>query len=228
MIKCCVIDDEPLAAAIIAKYVERTPFLQLSGTFGCAADALKTIKDEGVQLVFLDIEMPQLSGLELAKILPDGCNIIFITAYDRYAVQGFRVNAIDYLLKPVSYDEFLEAARRARNRIDPSSASPAQEYLNVKCGYENRRIPLSEIVIIEGIKNYIKIVLSDSSEVRTLITMKAVEQLLPDNFVRVHRSFIVNISRIISSRSSMLRIGDITVPVGETYRAALQERLEAE
>ncbi len=114
MISCCVIDDEPLSAALITRYVERTPFLPLVGVLTSAAEAIKVIKEQRVQLVMLDIEMPQLGGMEFARILPPECRVIFITAYDRYAVQGFRVNAVDYLLKPVSYEEFLEAAERAR------------------------------------------------------------------------------------------------------------------
>jgi len=229
-INCCVIDDEPLAAALIARYVERTPFLRLAGTFSSAAEAIRTIKEENVRLVMLDIEMPQLSGMEFAKILPPECRIIFITAYDRYAVQGFRVNAVDYLLKPVSYEEFLQAAERARAIINPAPAAPehGQDCIVVKCEYESRHINVADILMIEGVKNYIRIVLDDGSQVRTLLTMKAVEQMLPEQFMRVHRSFIVNTGKITSRRATLLRLGDITVPVGETYRYALQDRLDAE
>lgn len=227
LLSCCVIDDEPLAAALIGRYVERTPFLHLAGVFTSAAEAIKIIKEQGVQLVMLDIEMPQLGGLEFAKILPPECRVIFITAYDRYAVQGFRVNAVDYLLKPVSYEEFLEAAERARRAIIPPTAQAPQDSdcIIVKCEYESRRVPVADIVLIEGVKNYIKIRLADSSEILTLMTMKAVEQLLPENFLRVHRSYIINTRCITSHRTARLRLGDISVPVGETYRAALQERL---
>ncbi len=228
-INCCVIDDEPLAAALIARYVERTPFLRLAGSFTSAAGAIRTIKEKNVRLAMLDIEMPQLSGMEFAKILPPDCRVIFITAYDRYAVQGFRVNAVDYLLKPVSYEEFLEAAERARALISPAPAAPEREQdcIVVKCEYESRRINVADILMIEGVKNYIRIVLDDGSQVRTLLTMKAVEQMLPCQFMRVHRSFIVNTEKITSRRTSLLRLGDITVPVGETYRYALRNRLDA-
>lgn len=228
MIKCCVIDDEPLAAALIARYVERTPFLELAGAFQNAAEALKVIKEEDVRLVFLDIEMPQLGGLEFARIISPDTRVIFITAYDRYAVQGFRVNAVDYLLKPVSYEEFAEAAERARREICPDAPEAAPAYITVKCEYEDRRVDLSDIVVIEGVKNYIKIRLADSSELLTLTTMKAAEQMLPDYFVRVHRSYIVNIRRITSRRSSLLRLGEIVVPVGETYRAAFLKAIGEE
>ena len=225
MIKCCVIDDEPLAATLIAGYVERTDFLELIGVFNSAADALRVIKEQEVQLVMLDIEMPQLSGMEFAKILPPECRIIFITAYDHYAVQGFRVNAIDYLLKPVSYEEFLEAAERARRALAPLAQSSVgeQDSITVKCEYESRRIPVADIVLIEGVKNYIKIRLADSSDILTLMTMKAVEQMLPDYFLRVHRSYIINTKRITALRTSKVRLGDFSVPVGETYRQALTE-----
>lgn len=227
-INCCVIDDEPLAAALIARYVERTPFLRLVGTFNSAAEAIRTIRDNDVRLVMLDIEMPQLSGMEFAKILSPDCRVIFITAYDQYAVQGFRVNAVDYLLKPVSYEEFLQAAQRAQAQIaPPQPASPREaDSIVVKCEYESRRINVADIQMIEGIKNYIRIVLSDGSEMRTLLTMKAVEQMLPDRFVRVHRSFIVNIDKITSRRTTLLRLGSLNVPIGETYRSLLQSRLD--
>lgn len=224
MIRCCVIDDEHLAAALIAKYVERTPFLQLCGVYNCAADAMKAIKEQQIQLLMLDIEMPQLNGLEFAKILPPECRVIFITAYDRYAVQGFRVNAVDYLLKPVSYEEFLEAANRARHEITPID-TPEPEFISVKCEYENRRILLDDISLIEGEKNYIKIHLTDSSQVLTLMTMKAMEQMLPSNFIRVHRSYIVNLDHVTSVRTSRIRLSEIFVPIGDTYRATLRERL---
>ncbi len=229
MISCCVIDDEPLAAALIARYVERTPFLRLVGVFTSAAEAIKVIKEQRVQLVMLDIEMPQLGGMEFARILPPECRVIFITAYDRYAVQGFRVNAVDYLLKPVSYEEFLEAAERARRLIEPQAApkSVEAECIIVKCEYESRRIPVADIVVIESEKNYIKIRMVDGSEVVTLMTMKAVEQMLPESFMRVHRSYIVNTSRITAQRTGRVRLGAISVPVGDTYRPALQGLLSA-
>ncbi len=128
-LRCCVIDDEPLAARLIGSYVERTPFLSLEGVYNSATDAARPIISGEIDLVFLDIEMPQLGGMEFAKIIPETCKVVFTTAYDRYAVQGFRVNALDYLLKPVSYDEFLEAANRAVKeataRVETPVAEPA-------------------------------------------------------------------------------------------------------
>ncbi len=223
-LRCCVIDDEPLAANLISSYVERTPTLALVGTFNSASEAVRVILDGKVDLVFLDIEMPQINGMEFAKIIPPTCRIIFTTAYDRYAVQGFRVNAIDYLLKPVSYEEFLEAATHALTAAQGaplgSNALPSREFLLVKSEYRLIQIRIADIQLIEGLKDYIKIfVAGQPKAILTLMSMKAIEQTLPARqFMRVHRSYIVNTSKISIIERNHIIIGDHVVPVSESYR----------
>ncbi|MCC8114689.1 MAG: LytTR family DNA-binding domain-containing protein [Bacteroidales bacterium] len=223
-LRCCVIDDEPLAANLISSYVERTPTLALVGTFNSASEAVRVILDGKVDLVFLDIEMPQINGMEFAKIIPPTCRIIFTTAYDRYAVQGFRVNAIDYLLKPVSYEEFLEAANRALSAAHGaplgSNTMPSREFLLVKSEYRLIQIRIADIQLIEGLKDYIKIfVAGQPKAILTLMSMKAIEQTLPARqFMRVHRSYIVNTSKISIIERNHIIIGDHVVPVSESYR----------
>ncbi len=226
-IRCCVIDDEPLAGKLIASYVEKTPSLTLHGTFQSASDAVRDILDGNVDLVFLDIEMPQINGMEFAKIIPASCRIIFTTAYDRYAVQGFKVNAVDYLLKPVSYDEFLQAVDRAVKAMSATSPKPArnQEFLLVKSEYRLLQIRISDITLIEGLKDYIKIfVAGQPKPILTLMSMKSVEQTLPTpEFMRVHRSFIVNTSRISIIERNHIIVGERAVPVSDSYRQAFNE-----
>lgn len=227
--RCCVIDDEPLAVRLIASYVERTPTLELCGSFGSASEAIKTIIEGNIDIIYLDIEMPQINGIEFAKIVPPSCHIIFTTAYDRYAVQGFRVNAIDYLLKPVSYDEFLEATNRAIKTIEAekSASIPVKqrEFLLVKSEYRLIQIRISDILYIEGLKDYIKIYMAHQQKaILTLMSMKGIEQALPSGkFMRVHRSYIVNTSQISIIERNHLIIAGNTIPVSESYRQQFSE-----
>lgn len=224
--RCCVIDDEPLAVRLIASYVERTPTLELCGTYNSASEAIRPIIDGEIDIVFLDIEMPQINGIEFAKIIPPTTRIIFTTAYDRYAVQGFRVNAVDYLLKPVSYEEFLEATTRAIKSLQMGSPvemptpAPAREFLLVKSEYRLIQIRITDIMLIEGLKDYIKIYVSGQPKpILTLMSMKSIEQALPqDKFMRVHRSYIVNKDKISIIERNHIILGEHVVPVSETYR----------
>ncbi len=227
-VRCCVIDDEPLAVRLIASYVQRTPMLELCGTFNSASEAVRPIIDGKIDIVYLDIEMPQINGIEFAKIIPPSCRIIFTTAYDRYAVQGFRVNAVDYLLKPVSYEEFLEATNRAVKAIHgsaPAAQAPQREFLLVKSEYRLIQVRISDIMYIEGLKDYIKIFVSGQSKaILTLMSMKAIEQALPAGaFMRVHRSYIVNTSKISIIERNHIIIGEHVIPVSDSYRQSFAD-----
>ena len=235
-LRCCVIDDEPLAARLIGSYVERTPFLSLEGVYNSATDAARPIMSGEIDLVFLDIEMPQIGGMEFAKIIPDTCKIVFTTAYDRYAVQGFRVNALDYLLKPVSYEEFLEAANRAVKEAAAKAEAPApgvtprqqhREFIVVKSEYRMLQIRVSDIQFVEGLKDYVKIYIdSQSRPVLTLMSMKAVEDMLDNgDFLRVHRSFLVNTRHISVIERNHLVIADHPIPISDSYRKAFADYL---
>lgn len=235
-LKCCVIDDEPLAAQLIASYVKRTPSLELAGEFSSAQEAFAMISSGAVDLVFLDIQMPQLSGMEFAKLIPSSTMVVFTTAYENYAIQGFKVNAVDYLLKPVSYEEFLGAVGRAHHRAadrtatsgdDTASLSggcnPDESHIIVKSEYRLRQIAKDDILFIEGLKDYVKIYIEgEERPVMTLLSLKSLEgNLSEDKFMRVHRSFIINLSKINTIERGTIRIGSYEVPVSDSYRPQL-------
>lgn len=223
-LRCCVIDDEPLAGQLVASYVERTPGLELSGLYTSPAEAVKDILGGKADVVFLDIEMPQINGMELAKIIPPTCRIIFTTAYDQYAVQGYKVNAVDYLLKPISYAEFLDAVGRMPARAAEQPAAPAakREFIIVKSEYRQIQVRISNIECVEGLKDYIKIYITGQPKpLLTLMSMKSIEQALDDGrFLRVHRSYIVNKERISVIERNTLTVAGRSVPISETYRPA--------
>ncbi|MBR5333102.1 MAG: response regulator transcription factor [Muribaculaceae bacterium] len=228
ILKCCVIDDEPLASQLIGSYVEKTPILQLVGTYSSAQEAVKVILENQVDIVFLDIEMPQLNGMEFAKIIPTTTRIIFTTAYDQYAIQGFKVNALDYLLKPINYDEFLNAVNKALQWFELQNNCvnhpTSNDYIIVKSEYRLVQIPTADILFIEGLKDYVKIYIVDEQKsVLTLMNMKTLEQSLPSSFLRVHRSFIVNTNRIKIIERNRIVFGSKYIPVSDTYKQAFSD-----
>ena len=170
-ITCAIIDDEPLAAGLLKSYVEKTPFLQLIGTFGSAIEAMRELRSNPVQLLFLDIQMPELSGIEFAKILTPSTKIIFTTAFQQYAIEGYKVNALDYLMKPISYDEFLTSANKA---LDWYTIAQKQElyardrFMFVKSDYKLIRVSLDDILYIEGLKDYVRFYLQDGTRIMSL------------------------------------------------------------
>lgn len=224
-IRCCVVDDEPIAARLIASYIEKLPFLTLAGVFGSAREAVRLIMDGEIDAVFLDIRMSQLSGMEFARIVPKGVQVVFVTAYSEYAIEAFRVGATDYLVKPVSFEEFSAAAMRIKDRLvmQQDLTSPAADgRLLVRIDRGMTQISAADIVLIEGLKDYVKIHLSDSSQVVTLSSMKGIERHLPQgDFLRVHRSFIVNVDRIQRIDRQKLTVGGRDIPIGDSYRPAV-------
>lgn len=222
-IRCCVIDDEPLAGRLIASYIEKIPFLVLAGVYGSAREAVKSIIDGDVDAVFLDIRMSQLSGMEFARIIPKGVQIVFVTAYSEYAIDAFRVGATDYLVKPVSFEEFSAAAVRIKERFDSTNIPAAADgRLLVKVERGMTQISTDSIVMIEGLKDYVKIYLDDASTVVTLSSMKGIERHLPErDFMRIHRSYIINVSRIARIDRQKVIVGGREVPIGDSYRQVL-------
>ncbi|MCM1333295.1 MAG: LytTR family DNA-binding domain-containing protein [Bacteroides sp.] len=229
ILRCCVVDDEPLARDLIAAYVDKTPFMELVGKFSSAQEAIKVILEEEMDVVFLDIHMPQLNGLEFARIIPPTCRIVFTTAYDRYAVDGYKVNALDYLMKPISYEEFVGAANRAlewadmRRRADEHSRD--NRYLIVRSEYKQIQIPVNDIIFIEGLKDYVKIyVEGETNSIMSLMSIKALENYLPSSeFMRVHRSYIVNKSKIRVIERNRIVFGKHYIPVSDSYKQSFME-----
>lgn len=225
-LRCCIIDDEPLAQELIKSYVAKTPFLELVNTFSSASMAVKTIIEDNIDIVFLDIQMSELNGIEFAKVIPSTCKIIFITAFEQYALEGFKANAIDYLLKPVNYNEFLAAANKALSWFKMAdcakSDNESNEYIIIKSEYKLYQIAISNILYIEGLKDYVKIYLEDSnSSILSLMSLKTLEASLPqDRFLRVHRSFIVQTSKIKVIERNRIVFGKQYIPVSDTYKDA--------
>lgn len=232
-IRCCVIDDEPLAGQLIASYVEKTPFMELVGVYASAQDAIKTILDENIDIVFLDIEMPQLNGVEFAKIVPSTCRVIFTTAYAQYAIQGFKVNAIDYLLKPINYEEFVTAANKALQWVELSRQANAvadkREFIIVKSEYKLVQIHVDDILYIEGLKDYVKIYLNNEQRsIMTLMSMKVLERNLPmSKFLRVHRSYIVNTNKIKIVERNRIVFGNQYIPISESYKQSFTDYISS-
>ena len=221
-ISCIIIDDEPLAVKLMEFYVQKTPFLDLKGSFTSGSSAFSFIHDNPVDLLFCDIQMPGLSGMDLSKMLPVTTKVIFTTAFSQYAIEGFKVHALDYLLKPISYDDFLASANHAYKVLNISTAA-APRSIFVKTEYRLQQIELDNITFIEGFKDYVRIHLADgSAPVLSLMRMKALEEQLPaDRFVRVQKSYIVQIQKIEAIERSHIIIGKDRIPIGETYQEAL-------
>ncbi|MFP9114735.1 LytR/AlgR family response regulator transcription factor [Flavobacterium sp. RHBU_3] len=231
-LKCIAIDDEPLAVKLIETFVAQTPFLYLAATSDNALDGMKLIKEHNPDLVFLDINMPQFTGMEMAHWLQQantaGIKIIFTTAYNHFAIEGYKVNAIDYLLKPFGYDEFLRAASKALRLSQQETTTPEvnqeQDALFIKVEYQWIKVHFDDILYIEGLKDYVKFHLrSQDRAVLSLTSLKALEERLPSTqFLRIHRSFIVALKKIDSITKSSIIIGNKEITIGEQYREAFK------
>ena len=230
-LRCAIIDDEPLAAELLAGYAERTPGLRLTGVYGSAVAAMKDLRQSPVDLLFLDIQMPELSGLEFARLLPTETRVVFTTAFDRYAVDGYKVNAAGYLLKPVSYEQFAatvvtvaESVAAGRRR----SAAARDGFVYVKSEYKLVRVDLADISHIEGVKDYVKIYLGGRRRaLMALMSMKTLEDSLPrGQFIRVHRSFIVNMAKVTMIDCGRIVVGEDYIPVSESYKDRVQEYID--
>lgn len=230
-ISCVIVDDEPMALNLVESYVEKTPFLELKQKCSSAIEAMEFIKEQPVDLLFLDIQMPDLTGLEFSKMLPKETRVVFTTAFDQYALEGFKVEALDYLLKPFDYAEFLAAANKANHYFSllrgtpQNEVSEAKEFLFVKSEYKQLRIKLSDVLYFEGLKDYIKIWLKDNPKpILTLMSLKSLQEELPETqFLRVHRSFIVSLKNIEVIERSQIIINNQRITVSEQYKPAFLE-----
>ena len=231
-LKCAIIDDEPLAIKLLESYVEKIPFMELSGSYSNATDAMRGIAAKPVDIAFLDIQMPEVNGMELSKMLPPDTRVVFTTAFNQYAIDGYRLNALDYLLKPVTYSAFLEAANKAlhwfslvNRAADTETEQKEPTSIFVKSEYKLLQIAFDDIRYVEGLKDYVKIHTEQSkSPVLSLMNMKAMERMLPPaKFIRVHRSFIVNKSKIKEIDRNRIVFGNVYIPIGDSYKAAFQD-----
>ena len=198
-LKCAIVDDEPLALNLLESYVNKTPFLELAGKYSSAVQAMNDLPEKRVDLLFLDIQMPELNGLEFSRMVDTHTRIVFTTAFDQYAIDGYRVNALDYLLKPISYADFLQAANKAVKWFELLQQPQEEiESIFVKSDYKLIQVELKNILYIEGLKDYIKIYEENSPKpILSLMSMKSIEELLPaSRFIRVHRSYIVQKDKI--------------------------------
>ncbi|MES2827482.1 MAG: LytTR family DNA-binding domain-containing protein [Bacteroidota bacterium] len=244
-VNCIAVDDEPAALNLVTSYIEQTPFLQLVGKFNNALDALREIhSNPAIQLVFLDIRMSDLNGVELARIIEQSdrkknLKVIFTTAYDQYAVEGFKVDALDYMVKPFSFVDFSKAASKAFDyfMLLGSSTQPtgskmiqmedAKPYVYVKVEHQLVKVDIESIRYIESLKDYVKIYMKQSDKpLLTLTSLKKLQEKLPGNlFLRLHRSFIVSTSAITSATKTSVQIGETTIPVSEQFKEPFNEFL---
>jgi two-component system response regulator LytT len=232
MIATVAIDDEPLALQLISGYIEKTPGLKLIGKFDNPIDATEFLSDNQADLIFVDIQMPDLSGIEFTRLIEKGPKVIFTTAYAKYALEGYKLEIVDYLLKPFSYEEFLTAVSKAQRLIKleqraPDKVEANDEFLFLKSDYKIKRINFNDILYIEGLKDYIKVYIQNVQRpILSISTLKLLESKLPqDKFMRVHRSFIVNLSKIDTIERSRIVFGKTYIPVSDQYKDKFQEYL---
>lgn len=233
ILNCCVVDDEPLAVSLLESYVDKTPFLRLAGKYTGAVAAVSALTTQPVDLLFLDIQMPELNGMELSRLVAKDTRIIFTTAFEQYALDSYKVDALDYLLKPITYPDFLQAANKAlrwyelTRRPDAPASDTEPESIFIKAEYKLVQIELRKILYVEGLKDYVKIyVEGEPRPVLSLLSMKAMEEMLPGSrFVRVHRSFIVQPEKIKVIERNRIVFGKEYIPISDSYKARFMEFL---
>jgi DNA-binding LytR/AlgR family response regulator len=234
VIRCLAIDDEPLALKQIGAYIKKTPFLEPVALCRNAFEAMEFLRDRSADLIFVDISMPDLSGMDFVKSLTVKPYIVFTTAFSEYAFEGFRVEATDYLLKPIGYTDFLKASNKVRSLIElkiskTESPRPSADHIFIKSDYKLIRVELSDIKYIESMHEYVRIHLSNDKPLMTLVSLKSIEnQLPPEKFIRVHRSFIVNKDKIkVIERNRIVFDNNIYIPVSDQYKEKFQEFLNS-
>ncbi len=232
MIRCIIVDDEPLALHVLEDYMSKIPFLQLVKATTNPIEALTLVQEGNVDLVFLDVQMPELTGIQFLRIANGKAKVILTTAYPQYALEGYELDVIDYLLKPIAFDRFFKSVQKAQTVLQPPTAAAAKpvqtepvqqhdflsDFIFVKTEHKIQKVYLNDILFIEGLKDYISI-FTTAERIITLQNMKKMEDALPvRHFIRVHKSYIVSINKIDSIERSRIFIGDKVIPVGDTYR----------
>ena len=237
MIRCLAIDDEPLALQQIAAYINKVPFLELVAQCQSALEARAFLTDERVDAIFCDINMPDLNGMDFVKSLSVPPLIVFTTAYSEYAIEGFKVNAVDYLLKPFGLQDFMRAANRIKERLErqdgvqapaPSQLTSKSDTLFLKTDYRIIKVSIPDIRYVEAMSEYLKVWLEgETKPIITLLSMKRMEERLPDNFMRIHRSYIINLDKIQEvNKNRIIMDAETYLPIGDLYKDAFQNYLD--
>ena len=234
-LSCIAIDDEPIALDIIEDFASKIPYLEMKASFQNPVEAIEFLDDNQVDLIFLDIQMPELTGFEFLRTLDNAPFIVFTTAYPDYALESYELEAIDYLVKPIAFERFLKAVNKVKKRVatqtkvtpQESSSTPQKEYVFVKTDYKTVKIFLDDILYIESLKDYVAFHLKDE-KILSLLSIRGVEEAIADDrFIRVHRSFIINLDKINVVERNLISVGNTQVPVGESYRTAFKELIES-
>lgn len=230
MIRCLAIDDEPLALQQIAAYINKVPFLELAAQCQSALEARQFLSDDRVDAIFCDINMPDLNGMDFVKSLTAPPLVVFTTAYSEYAIEGFKVNAVDYLLKPFGMQEFMRAANRLQERLSIPASAPAEtdDTLFLKTDYRIVKVNIPDIRYVEAMSEYLKVwIEGETKPIITLLSMKKMEERLPGNFMRVHRSYIINLDKIQEvNKNRVIMDADTYLPIGDLYKEAFQAYLD--
>ena len=233
MIRCMAIDDEPLALQQIVAYIGKVPFLELAAQCQSALEAHQYLSNDTVDVIFCDINMPDLNGMDFIKTLIAPPLVVFTTAYAEYAIEGFKVNAVDYLLKPFGLQDFMRAANRVRERLEPAAnTEPAikasDDVIFLKTDYRIVKVSISDIRYVEAMSEYLKVwIENDPKPIITLLSMKKIEEHLPDYFMRIHRSYIINLNKIQEvNKSRVILDSDTNLPIGDLYKDAFQQYLD--
>ena len=234
-IRCLAIDDEPLALQQLVAYIGKVPFLELAAQCQSALEARQFLENDTVDAIFCDINMPDLNGMDFVKSLVVPPLVVFTTAYSEYAVEGFRVNAVDYLLKPFGLQDFQRAANRLKERLDNTPAAPASDIsltsndnvLFLKTDYRIVKVSIPDIRYIEGMSEYLKVwIEGEAKPIITLLSMKKIEERLPDYFMRIHRSYIINLNKIQEvNKNRVIMDADTYIPIGDLYKESFQSYL---
>lgn len=236
MIRCIVVDDEPLALDILTDYIEKVTFLELIKATTSAFEALELVQENAADLVFLDVQMPELTGIQFLRIIKGRCHVILTTAYSQYALDGYELDVSDYLLKPIAFDRFYKSVLKVQALFNPNAPSApvaektlvggAPDFIFVKTEHRIQKIYIDDILYIEGLKDYVSI-FTTNERIITLQHMKKLEEVLPCNrFARVHKSFIVSVDKIESIERGRIQIGEKIIPIGDTYRDGFFRKIE--
>lgn len=224
MIRAIAIDDEPLALQIISHFCDQIDFVSLEKTFTKQNEALKYLNKFPVDLLFLDIQMPNKNGIDFYKLLESDVMVIFTTAHSEFAIEGFNVNATDYLLKPFSFERFEVAVQKARNEFQFRNNASIQTHLMIRADYKLHRIEFEDILLLEGLDDYIQIHLKNKTKIVARISMKNILEKLPETkFIRVHRSYTIPINKVKTIQNKIIQIDDFSVPIGDTYKEVISK-----